>query len=60
LRGKHINIPVIIISGYASSSDLEERGLILNENTIFLRKPFRAEELISALKKLADRLNNGV
>lgn len=60
LRGKHKNMPVIIISGYASSSDLEARGIILNDNTIFLRKPFRSEELISTLKILADKLNNGI
>jgi CheY-like chemotaxis protein len=59
LRRKYVNLPILIISGYASSRDIEERGIKLNENTIFLRKPFRAEEFMSALKKLVDKLNNG-
>ena len=53
LRAQQVDIPILVISGYADATVLEKHGIQLGRKVLFLSKPFRLEELTKALRILA-------
>lgn len=54
LRSKEINIPILVLSGYASSDVLEAAGFKIGKNLLFMSKPADIEEIINSLNKLVE------
>jgi PAS domain S-box-containing protein len=52
LRAEQPALPIVVMSGYASGKDPEERALL--EREVFLTKPFSAESLLQQVRAALD------